>query len=117
MDVAFRFVGHVKVDHMSDSVDVDSPRRQIRRHQDLNLLAAKSIECSLPGILRLVAMNCGRIDAVSAQLVGQQIGTSFGLCEDQRLSDGAAVEDFEQNRSFLMAFDKQHLLIDQFHRG
>ena len=114
VDVIFRLNRKVKVDDMSDAVDVNSPCSDVGGNEHVYLLAAKSIQGTLPGALRFVAMNGSRPNAVSDQFVGQQIGPSLGLGEDQGSINFRPIQDLFQQSLFAIAFDEQDTLLDSF---
>ena len=59
-------LGHIRqfiVDNMRQIIDVDTPRRNIRRYQDPRMPALEIFQRPLPGILRFIAVNGFRPDA------------------------------------------------------
>ena len=55
--VALRIVGHIVVDDVRDTFDVDPAGGDVRRHQHMDAAVLEAVECPRAGILRLVAMN------------------------------------------------------------
>ena len=57
VDVAFGIVWQLVVDDMRDSIDIDSSRDDVGRHEDLDHAAIERRECALASALALVRMD------------------------------------------------------------
>ncbi len=79
MDVGFGFQRNIKIDDMRYTVDVDSPCRNIRRHENFDILVSKRIQRALAGILRFVSVDRSRLDSGFIEPFGNNVGRPFGF--------------------------------------
>ena len=63
MHIAFWITRNIEVDDMGNAVDVDASCCDIGGNQDLNLVFSKRLQCTLPGILRFVAVDRRRFNS------------------------------------------------------
>lgn len=82
VDIAFRLMGQVEIHHMSYIVHIDAAGRDISCNQNARLAIAKAAECTLPGALGFIAMDCFGGDACAIELFADTIGTMFGPAKD-----------------------------------
>ena len=71
VDVIVRRLRHIEVDYVPKRFDVDSPRSDVSRNQNLVLPALESGECRGALPLRAISMYAFRLDAALYQLLGQ----------------------------------------------
>ena len=78
MDVDFRYVGHVVVDDMGNTIDIQSASGNVCRHEDGQTIRLELGEDSLPCCLALVSVNGGRLDSATAQSAYDAVGAVLG---------------------------------------
>ena len=98
MDVVFRDHGHVEVDDVAQRLDVDAARRNVGRDQDAIPAFLEPLQRINALVLRPVAVDARRIDAVLGEELPQAVGAMLGAREHQRFLDEVAIEDREQQR-------------------
>jgi hypothetical protein len=87
MYIRFRYVGQLIVDDVCQLVYVDAPGGDIRRDQYPRMSALEILQCLLPGVLRLVAMDSFGADACPYEALGDLIGAMLGTREYQGCRD------------------------------
>jgi len=95
VNVCFGHIWQFIVDDMRQIIDVDTPGRNIRRHQDPRMPGLEIFKRPLPGILRFVAMNGLCPDARPHQSLGYLIGAMFGTREDKRRANRVVLQDMQ----------------------
>jgi hypothetical protein len=73
----------VKIDDVSDPVDINSASRNVGGDQDPNLAILEILQGAGSLILAAVGMNGSRRDLVPAELPGHPIGSVFGPGKDK----------------------------------
>ena len=104
MDIAFRLVGKIVVDDVTNARNVDASRGDVGRHQHFDLVVAKCSECLLPSRLRLVAVNCRGTDTVLLEVLRKSIRTSFRFCKDNRSVNIVVRKQFLEGRVACLPF-------------
>ena len=112
VDVVFRHLWHVEVDHHGQQVDIDTAGRDVGRYQHLCLVRFEVRQRLGALALALVTVDRRRVDAVTSEFFHQRIGAVFGAAEDQHLVAGV-LQQFAEQAEFLVLADFVHLL---FHR-
>lgn len=102
---------------MGDAVDIDTPRRDVGRHKDLDFVVSKLVEGSLTRVLRFVAVNGDGRGSASAQSFGHRIRAPFGAGENDCSGDLTAMNQLIQDCLFVAAVDEHQLLLNAFHAG
>ena len=92
VDVAFRLVREVEVDHVRQVDDVEAPGGDVRRHEHSRHAPLEARQRLLARVLRLVAVDRLGPDLVALELLGDRVGAVLGAREDERVLDGRAVE-------------------------
>ena len=83
VDVGFGFIGQIEVDHVADVGHVDAPGCEIRCHQDSGFPGTKAFQGNFSSALALVAVDGGRHNPGSIQLLDESIGSVFRAGEHQ----------------------------------
>ncbi len=96
MDVIVGRFRHIEIHHVSERLDVDSTRGDVRRDQNFVLSILESGQCRGPLSLRTISVDPFRLDSTFHQLLGQAIRAMLGTREDQRLLHFAAIEQCQQ---------------------
>ena len=107
VDVRFRLVRQLEIDHMADMVDVDPAGGDIGCHQHARLAGLEHFERPLAGILRLVAVNSFRRDAGLGQVLGDAVGAMLGAGEDD---DAVERDIFQQIAEKLALLRHRHVV-------
>src|SRR6266550_1584525 len=92
MDVAVGLRGHVEVDDMTERFDIDAARGDVGRHEHRIPAVLEPRERLRPLVLRPVAVDALRFDAVLHQKVRQPVRTMLRAGEDERLQEDLATE-------------------------
>src|SRR6266571_8443839 len=77
VDVVRRDCGHVVVDDVRDAFDVDAPRRDVRRDEDLMPSGAESFERRLALALAAVPVDARDVEARHPDLPGDAVRAPF----------------------------------------
>ena len=77
MDIAFRLDRHVEVNHVSDSVDVESTSGDIGRNKYRDLLPTERFEGLLSSILRLIPVDRRRANSGPFKFFCQCVSAMF----------------------------------------
>ena len=85
MDVRLVFLRQIIVDHVGDTVHVDSARRNVRRHENTHLAVAEVLQCARSLQLRLVAVDRLGSDLVFVKTLHHLVRAVPGTREDQHL--------------------------------
>ena len=93
VDVAFRLVREVEVDHVRQVDDVEAPGGDVRRHEHSRRAPLEARQRLLARVLRLVAVDRLGPDRVALELLGDRVGAVLGAGEDERVLDGRAVQE------------------------
>ena len=99
--ITFCFHGHVVVNNVRDTVDVDASRCDIGRNQHLYLEFAKRFQRSLSRVLCFVAVDCGCWDSGTIKLLGEPVCAVFSSREHNRLADAIFIQDLFQFVDFV----------------
>jgi len=81
--VGIRAIGHVVVDDVGYSGDIDAAGGNVGRYEDLIRAVTESVECGLALVLRQVPLQRGGPVAGPFQLQPDALGPVFGPREDQ----------------------------------
>src|SRR5207302_7631642 len=106
MDVAVWLRGHVEVNDMTERFDIDAARGDVGRHEDRIPAVLEPRERLRPLVLRPVAVDALRSDALLRQKVRQPVRTMLRAGEDERLPEDLATEQFEQQRRLQILRDR-----------
>ena len=89
MHIVFSVEGNVKVEDGRHILDVESARRHIGAHQQINLTAFESFEGFQALILALVAMQCRGFQAFMLKRAGQAGAAEFAVDKHKGLLHAA----------------------------
>ena len=83
MDICLGGIGNIEIDDMGNLTDVDSPGRDIGRHQHLKGAAPKTVKSLLPPMLRQIPLQRSCPVARFAQLLAEPFGAMLSAGKDQ----------------------------------
>ena len=98
-------------------VNVESPRSNIRRHENADLPAFEVGKSTRAGALGLVAVNRVGADPVALQMSCQPIHSALGAREDERLLPVLRTDEKAQKLRLLLAIDWVNDLRHAVHSG
>ena len=94
--VGLGVVGHVVVDDVADALHVEAARRDVGRHQDVELAALEAHHGPLAVLLLHVAVECRDREAACLEPLGQFHRRLLGAREHQHGVEGLRLEDARQ---------------------
>eukprot|EP00968_Pinguiococcus_pyrenoidosus_P011761 scaffold977_cov253-Pinguiococcus_pyrenoidosus.AAC.22 len=83
VDVVVDVVGHVVVDHLRDSADIEATGRHVGRDEDGRLAALERLQRILALALGAVSVNRGRREAGATQVLLNVVRGALGFHEDE----------------------------------
>ena len=86
VDIVFRHVRQLEVDHMGQLIDVQAACGDVGGHQHPYRAVLESGQGAGARTLRLVAVDRGRGQAVAVELLGQAVRSVLGAGEHQHLA-------------------------------
>ena len=111
--VGIRAIGHVVVDDVGYSGDIDAAGGNVGRYEDPIRAVTESVECGLAPVLRQISLQRGGPVAGPFQLQPDALGAMFGPREDQdRLRVGMA-QQFKEERGFEVLGDRVERMGDR----
>src|SRR5882757_9890740 len=117
VDVAFGLVRQVEIHDMADAGDINAARRDIGRDQNAHRTFAEIVECLLTGVLRLVAVNDGGLEAIALEVLGHPVGAMLGARKDDDGLHRFVREHRRQNLALLLGAGEDDALHDLGRRG
>jgi hypothetical protein len=93
VNVIFRLLRQIKIDHVADIRHVESACSHIGSNQHLHLAAAQQAQRAIAGTLAHVAVQSTSSKAVIRQLLSQLICIAFCSRENNRLLHGCIAQD------------------------
>src|SRR3989304_156996 len=96
VDIILRYMRQIEVDYVRELMDIETARRDIGRHEDLDPVLLEIIQGAGALGLALVAVDCRRLDVVSFQTLDQFIGAVLGAAEYQGLIPVARADQVGQ---------------------
>src|SRR5690606_31286732 len=115
--VVFSDVRQFEVHHLRQLVDVQTARGDVGRDQHRQLAVLEIAERTRARRLALVAVDCGRRDAVLLQILGELVGAVLGPREHQHLFPAVLADQPRQQLALLLLTDHIHRLVDQLGSG
>ncbi len=91
--VRLGIVGHVEVDDVAETIEIEAARRHVGRHQDVDLAALERGDGALALRLLDVAIERGHAESPSAQVLGEIDGRLLGVGEDQHRVEALDLQD------------------------
>jgi len=83
MDIDFAVIGGIVVDHMTDSLHIESSGRYVGGDDDLDPVVLQTIDDSFPLSLCDFPMECSDSKATFSQVIGQRFAGHLGAHENQ----------------------------------
>jgi len=103
MNIIFRHLRQVIVDHMGHMIDVDSAGGNVGGHKDPGFLGPEIIKRPIALPLGASAVNPASVDSVACKVLRQTIHSSLSSPENQ--DRALAGVDFVQNGSIFLGLD------------
>src|SRR6202140_4753198 len=116
VNIILRHVWQIEVDDVRQLIDIDTARRNIRRHQHLQRAVLELGEGTRACRLALVAVNGQRADAVLRQLLGHPVRAMLRPREHQHLEPVVLTDQMREQLALLVAIDGVNLLRDRLDR-
>src|SRR5260221_4472431 len=113
MDIVFRHVGQLVVDHMRQLFDIEPPRRDVGRDEHAHLAELELGQCPRTLALALVAVDGIGTDAVLVELLGEPVRTMLGAGEHQHLAPVAGIDQVLQRGALAILVHRMHDLGNQ----
>ena len=101
--IIFRMLGHIIIDHVTHTGDVEPARRDISRHHHFVFAALETLEGFDAFALRAVGVKHGDGMVLQTQLACDPVGAMFGAAEDQHLVIIGSAKQLLQERLLLSA--------------
>ncbi len=70
---------HIEIEDVGHTIDVDTSSCNVGRDEDRRIVPFEIVEDPLAFVLALIAMDGFRFDVRSEKMLGDAIGTMFGL--------------------------------------
>lgn len=112
VDVAFRFIGQVEVDHMGNIVHVNPSGGNVRGDQCAQVTIAESFQRLGAGVLRLIAVDGRDVDLFPEQLATDTVGPVFGSGKDQCPLNIRAFQELLKQPYLVRLIDIKQMLVD-----
>ena len=93
VDVAFRILGHIEIDHVGDIVDIEAAGRHIGGDKDIHLVLAELLHYAVTLALAQIAVQPLCLVAPRGKGDDELIHTLFGAAEDDHLEIIRRIED------------------------
>jgi hypothetical protein len=117
VDVVVNVGGEIVVDNVLDVRDIKTTSCDSGGNEDGATSRAEHLEGALTLTLGTVTVNGGGGEALVDEEVGERIGHTLGLDEDQSKTSAVSVEDIEQNGALVNVLDVLNLLGDVLRSG
>ena len=82
VNITFRFIGQFEIHDMCNIVDIYPSGSDVGRDQHPHFAVPKGFQCTLPGILRFVAVDCFGLDPRPTKLLRNTVGSMLGPGEN-----------------------------------
>src|SRR5450830_55459 len=115
MDVIFRHIRQIVIDHVRQLVDVDAACGDIGRNQGLQFTVLEFTQGTGTRSLALVAVDCHGGDIVALKLFYQLVGAMLGTGKHQHLIPGIGLHQMRQQWMLFVASNRMDLLTDHFY--
>jgi hypothetical protein len=94
VDIIFRNVRKIKIDHMWKFRNIDAASRYVRSDKNMKRAGLELRKGMSPRSLTLVAMNCKGRDPIFIQLLRQTVGSMFRPRKNQDLKPFMLLDQF-----------------------
>ncbi|CNT66157.1 Uncharacterised protein [Salmonella enterica subsp. enterica serovar Bovismorbificans] len=108
--IIFRHVRQFIVDHVRQLFNIQTTRRNIRRHQHANIAGFKIGQRAGTCALRFITVDRRAANTVFIKLFRQMVRAMLGAGEDQHLLPVALANHLRQQFTFAFFIDKVHVL-------
>jgi hypothetical protein len=112
MDVDFRFIGKIKIEHVRDVLDIDAATGDIGGHQHKHITFFERGEGFGSGGLTLITMNGIRGNANLAELLRQTICSVFCSCENNAARNHLSLDKVNEQLALVTFLDERNVLLD-----
>ena len=103
VNVGFGIVREIIVDHMADSLDIQTSGRNIRRNDDIDPPRFELADGSLTLVLSNVAIECRSDNSTLDQMLGNNLGRVSSLDKDNHTFGLFGLQQPNQPRKFFAA--------------
>ena len=112
MDVHFRLVGQVEVEHVGDVFNVNTTTGNIGRHEDKDFSVLEPLKCSRARRLALIAVDGIGGYAHLFQLLCKSVCTVLGAREDDAAGDHLSFQEVNEQLSLVGFANKGNVLFN-----
>jgi hypothetical protein len=105
------------VDNVGDVGDIETTSRDGSSHQDRAATVAEELKSTFTLTLGSVSVDGGSREVLVDEEIGQRVGHTLGLDEDEGQTGSVRVEDVKKNRALVNVLDKFDLLGDVLRGG
>lgn len=105
MDIDFAVVGWIVVDHMTDSLHIESSGRYVGGDNDLDPVVLQTIDDALPLALRNFSMECSDAKTTFPQVIGERFAGHLGANENQHSIGRLRLQQSSQNSGAIFVSD------------
>ena len=117
VNIIFRHVRQLVVDHVRQLTNIQSTCGDIRCHQNAHFASFKLSECPCACSLRFVAVNCCRLQIIFVELLSKTVGAVLGACKHQHLLPSSISNEIGQQIAFARTIHRVHDLRHHFRSG
>lgn len=117
VDISFRDIRDIVIDHILECIDIDPTRRDISRDEDASGLFFEIGERTLSIILRFIPMNGFCNNSPSDEEFHHLIRSVLGSCENEHVLDFRVFEQVDDEAVFTAFIDMVDILTDGFGSG
>ena len=113
VDIGFRYIRDIVVDHIFESIDIDPTRSDICGNQYPSFLGLEILKCSLPIILRFVPMDRLSRHSLLHEEFCYFISPMLCFCEYEDIFDLWIFQNMYYERILVHTIDMIHMLSDR----
>src|SRR5690606_16280360 len=112
VNIALRFIGEVEIDDVGNTWNVYTACRNVCGNENAYRTCAKAVQRLLAGVLRLVAVDNGRLVSVPGQITRHPVGSVLGAREYDYRGHGRVFQHARENMSLLTSSGQHDALFD-----
>ena len=112
MDVDFRFIGKIKIEHVRDVLYIDTATGDIGSHQHKHITFFERGKGFGSGGLTLVTMDGIGWNANLAELLRQTVRSMFGSCENNPARHHLSLDKVNEQLALVTFLDERNVLLD-----
>ena len=117
MYIVFGHIRKIEIHHLRELVDIQPPGGDVGGHQNTASAGLEIVQGPGSGVLALVPMDGGGLDAALLQPLGQAVRPVFGAAEHQRLVPAAFGDQLNEKVGFPVLIHRIHRLGHGVHGG